>query len=178
MKKILLILILLTSILSFSQTKKKTVVSKFIINHCIDKMSNNEYYFANTKIIGANKTKTKGVIITPSLGRVNDTLKVIDITIEAIGLGICNEKSTLIIMFDDESKIVLDSWNDFNCKGTNYFKIEDYDYENLSSKKIKTIRYQNGYTFDTFTFNVVGLDKIYFNRIINNYSIREINCND
>ena len=178
MKKLLLILILLTSILSFSQTKKKTVVSKFIIEHCIDKMSDKEYYFASSKIIGANKLKTQGIIISPILNKVNDTLQVTGITVDAVRLGGCNENSTLIIMFDDESKSKLDSWNDFNCTGTNYFRIEDYDYETLASKKIKTIRYQNGYTYDSFTFNLIGLDKIYFKRIIGDHRIREINCND
>lgn len=179
MKQIIFGIFLMCNLVGFSQKKAavKNTPTFYSIHHCIDKMTDEEYYLATTKLIGANKTKTKGIAISPIFTKVQDTIKVEQILVENFGVGKCNEKSTLIIMFDDSSKLTLESSNKFNCDGDNYFDVYyDLDYKDISTKKIKTIRYTNGYTYESFTFDLTATQKTYFINVINNYKVKEINC--
>lgn len=52
----------------------------------------------------------------------------------------CVDKGTsLIIHFENNEKIILKSWNDFNCKGTSYFDLNSNNIENLKENRIKYI---------------------------------------
>lgn len=179
MKQIIFGIILMNSLAGFSQKKAtvKNIPTFYSIHHCIDKMTDKQYYLATIKLIGANKTKTKGIAISPIFNKVQDTIKVEQILVENIGISKCNEKSTLIIMFDDSSKLTLEASNKFNCDGDNYFDVYyDLDYKDLAAKKIKTIRYTNGYTYESFTFDLTLAQKTYFINVIHNYKVKEINC--
>ena len=61
MKKLFLNLVLLITVSAFSQS-----TTQFVIEHCIDKMTDKEYYFAQKKLICSNPEKTKGFTITPN----------------------------------------------------------------------------------------------------------------
>ena len=61
MKKTILSVTALLTFSAYSQT-----IKPFVIEHCVDKMTDKEYYFAEKKLICSNESKTKGFTITPS----------------------------------------------------------------------------------------------------------------
>ena len=73
------------------------------------------------------------------------------ITAQLIGLGNCVEDSEMIILFENEEKISISSWNKFNCKGNAYFSLTKKEEQMLKSLPIKTIRVRNGETYKTVT---------------------------
>jgi len=74
----------------------------------------------------------------------------------------CVENNELVILFDDDTKITLTSWNKFNCDGNAWFNLEPNEIETLSKLKIKKIKITNGSTFDSFTSAPKEKDKSYF----------------
>lgn len=171
MKKSLLSFVLLISLSVFSQTS-----NPFIIEHCIDKMSEKEYYFAEKKFIGANPEKTKGFTITPSF-KVKDGAMVNNgLNCKNVNIGNCDENDSLIFLFEDDSKITLTAWNKFNCEGKAYFDFNDEQLVLLSTKKVKAIRFTNGRTYESLTYNLKDAEKDYFVRAYSNFKIVEVDC--
>ena len=171
MKKLLMNLVLLVSLGAFSQT-----TTPFVIEHCKDKMTDIEYYFSQKSLICANIEKTKGFIIMPNFKAVNGQMINNGFLCENINIGNCDENDTLIILFEDETKITLSSWNKFNCDGNAYFKFTDEQLIELSTKKVATIRFTNGYSFDSLTVTLKEDQKNYFIRAYTNSKITEIDC--
>lgn len=133
-----------------------------IIYKSIDDMSDKVYFIPSIKMIVSNSDKTKGFSITPSI---NSDFKFSGITLKNVGIGSCNEKNELIILFEDSVKITVKSWNDFNCKATSYFEFDKEKQEKLKSKKILKIKFTNGRTFDSFSEKVNQQD--YFIQLFN-----------
>lgn len=171
MKNLLVTLVMLISLSALSQTK-----NPFKIEHCIDKMTDKEYFFSQKKLICSNPEKTKGFILIPNFKSVNDTLTVNGISCENIFIGSCDEKDSLIFMFDDETKITLASWNAFNCEGNSYYDVNEEQFAQLSTKKIKSIRFSNGYTYDSLTYSLKPTEKNYFLRAYTDNEIVEVDC--
>jgi hypothetical protein len=63
----------------------------------------------------------------------------------------CVDDNEIIVLFDDESKMTINSWNDFNCDGYGFFRLTTNQCELLSTKKIKKIRVENGQNSETMT---------------------------
>jgi hypothetical protein len=171
MKKLLLNLVLLTSLSAFSQ---KT--TPFTIEHCKDKMTDKEYYFAQKKLICANPEKTKGFTVTPNFKAENGSMVNNGFICENVNIGSCDEKDSLIILFEDQTKITLNSWNKFNCDGNAYFDFTDSELEELSTKKVSTIRFTNGYSYENLTVSLKQEQKDYFIRVYTNHKIVEVDC--
>ena len=173
MKKTILSVTALLTFSAYSQTTKP-----YVIEHCIDKMTDKEYYLASKNFIGSNTQKTQGFIITPNFRKENDKIEQSNLILENIGIGNCDEKDNLIFLFDDDTKITITSWNKFNCDGKAYFTLSEDDLEMLKSKNISAIRFVNGYSFQSLTYNLKKEEKGFFINVYSNYVIKETNCNN
>ena len=171
MKKLLLNLVLLTSLSAFSQA-----TTPFVSEHCTDKMTDKEYYFAQKKLICANPEKTKGFTIIPNFKAGSGEMINNGFICQNVNIGSCDENDSLIILFEDETKITLTSWNKFNCEGNAYFDFTDSELENLSTKKVNTIRFSNGYSYENLTITLKQDQKDYFIRAFTNNKIIEVDC--
>lgn len=171
MKKLLVALLLLISLSAFSQ---KT--NPFVIEHCKDKMTETEYYFVQKKFICSNTEKTKGFAISPNFKSNNGIVVNSGLICKNVNIGNCDENDTLIILFEDDSKITLTAWNKFNCNGNAYFNLSSNDLNELSTKKVNTIRFTNGRSYDTFTQTLNQDQKDYFVRAYTQQKIIEIDC--
>jgi hypothetical protein len=174
MKKIFLTFALIASFCAFSQNTKQP----FIINHCVDKLTDKEYYFPDSTLICANPEKSKGFTISPNFRAKKESFVQSGFICENVNIGNCDENDSLIILFEDESKITLTSWNKFNCEGNVYFGLSNEEYNQLSTKKISIIRFSNGYTHDTFTYSLKESEKDFFIQAYTNYKVVEIDCSN
>lgn len=184
---ILLCLIFANSILSFSQTQvvttangkkvvlypdgtwkyqevKKDSANKTTSSENIrilvakDKMTDKTYYKL-TKYLTFQKGE-KTLIIKPTI----DNKKYSGISIYFDNIGSCNENNTLIFLFEDSTKFELQSWNEFNCKGYSYFDLYGKAFSKLQ-KKVISIQFQNGRTYNTFTVDLDNSDQDYFMKV-------------
>jgi hypothetical protein len=171
MRKILLSAVLFAATSTMAQT-----LTPFIIEHCIDKMTDKEYYFAKKKLICSNESKTRGFTITPSFRSTGGSYINTGFMCKNVNIGTCDENDELIILFDDDSKITLTSWNKFNCEGNVYFNLSDEELAQLSTKKINSIRFMNGRSYDTLTSTLKVDQKDYFIRAYTNQKVVEIDC--
>ena len=173
MKKLLIITALFLSNLTFSQQKKQ-----FIIEHCIDKMTEREYFLTQKKLICANTQKTKGFTITPQFNLEDGNIVPNGFICKNANIGNCNEKDDLIFLFEDDTKLTLTSWNDFNCDGNAYFSFDKDDLNYLSTKKITDIRFSNGYSYESYTYTFKQAEKDYFINAYTNHKVIEIDCDN
>lgn len=173
MKKTIISALALLSITAYSQTSKP-----YVIEHCIDRMTDKEYYLPSKKLICSNLEKTKGFTINPNFKRVENNLQENGLILKNVNIGNCDENDQLIFLFDDDSKITLKSWNKFNCDGNAYFDLSNEDFNSLNSKLIKTIRFVNGFKNDTFTYNLKTIEKDFFVNVYSNHIIKEVNCDN
>lgn len=172
MKKILSITFICVFANSFSQTS-----NPFLIEHCIDKMTDNEYYMSQRKLICSNEAKTKGFTILPMFKKENGIMINNGFYVENVNIGNCDEKDNLIFLFEDDSKFNITAWNKFNCEGNSYFDITEEQLKELSTKKISMIRFINGINSDSLTYTLKNIEKDYFVRAYSNNKILEVNCN-
>jgi hypothetical protein len=171
MKKLLLNFVLLISLSAFSQT-----TTPFVIEHCKDKMTDKEYYFPEKKLICANAEKTKGFTISPNFRAKNGTLVNAGFICKNVNIGSCDENDSLIFLFEDDTKMTLTSWNKFNCEGNAYFDFNDNQLKDLSTKKVNTIRFSNGRSYESLTIALKEDQKDYFIRAFTNNKIIEVDC--
>jgi hypothetical protein len=171
MKKSLLSFVLLISLSVFSQT-----TTPFVIEHCKDKMTEKEYYFAEKKFIGANPEKTKGFTITPMFKTDKGTMINNGFACKNVNIGGCDENDTLIFLFEDDSKMTLTAWNKFNCDGNAYFDFNADQLAQLSTKKTNVIRFTNGRTHESLTYSLKDTEKDFFVRVYSNFKIVEVDC--
>jgi len=171
MKKLLLNIVLLISLSMFSQKQ-----NPFIIEHCKDKMTEVEYYFCKDRLICSNPQKTKGFVITQNFKMENGVIVNNGFTCKNVNIGNCDENDSLIFLFEDDSKVTLTAWNKFNCEGNAYFDVTDDQLKEFSLKKITTIRFTNGRTFDSYTYTLTTVQKDYLLKAYTDYKVVEIDC--
>jgi hypothetical protein len=131
-----------------------------------DDMSDKTYIYSNRDFVVSNETKTKGFRVGTYIKN-NMTFQML--TVNMVGIGSCNEKDEIIILFEDGEKITKKSWKEFNCKGEAYFNLNDDDINLLRTKEISKIRMTNGRTYDSYTGDLLEKDKRYFIQLF--YSI-------
>jgi len=169
-----LLFVLLLSIKAMSQNKTDT---SYYIQACQDKMTDKKYAFGSKSLLCTENGK-KGFKISISWQNKNDEITYSGFTVTSAGIGTCNENDELILLFEDDSKLKFTSWNKFNCEGNSYFDLYGKSLDEISSKKVKTIRFINGRTFDSYTYEVPERNQAYFiqakyaleNKIIKNTS--------
>ncbi len=133
---------LLITISSFAQLtiKEKT-----------DEMTEQTYYNVSEGLICTNKESTKGFRIDANVTTKIDKKVIDNLIVKFVGLEKCNEKNSLIILFDNGEKITLTSWNKFNCKAKGYFSLNPKTIEALKHNEISKIRVMNGRSFKSYT---------------------------
>jgi len=171
MKKTIISALVLFTFNAYSQTEKP-----FVIEHCIDKMTDKEYYFSTIKFICANSQKTQGFTITNSFKASNGKFEQNGLIVKNIGIGNCDEKDNLIFLFEDGTKINLTSWNKFNCEGKVYFDLSKNELDMLKSKKVTAIRFNNGYSYESLTYTMKKDEEGFFINVYTNNIVKEINC--
>jgi hypothetical protein len=139
-------------------------------------MTDKEYFLSTKNFVCTNTQKTQGFVITNSFKGVDGKLQQNGIILKNIGIGSCDENDELIFLFEDDSKITITSWNKFNCDGKAYFSFSDSNYDLLKSKKVKAIRFKNGYSYESLTYSLTKEEQSFFVNVYSNNVIKEINC--
>jgi hypothetical protein len=143
MKNFLLLSLLFIGLNVFAQDNVKMLYYK-------DIMTDKEYIYTNEKVLCFEGEK-KGFIVNPRFEFKKGIFSYHGITVKSVGIGSCVENDDLIILFEDNTKVSLKSWNNFNCDSSSYFDLNANQLNNLT-KRIKAIRFQNGRTFESLTF--------------------------
>ena len=173
MKKTILLATALLSFSAYSQTTKP-----YVIEHCIDKMTDREYFLSSKNFVGANAQKTEGFAITPAFKNLDGKMVQNGLIIKNIGIGNCDEKDDLIFLFVDDTKIQITSWNKFNCEGRAYFNLTDSELDLLKTKNISAIRFNNGYTNNSLTYSLKKEEQGFFINVYTNNEVKEIKCDN
>jgi len=159
MKKVKTTLFLLAAyLLSTSLTAQSDSV---FISKQSDDMEDKSYYYPSRKIICVAADKKKGFSCMASVDENKSNLQCGGLTVKMINIGSCCEKNELIFLFEDDSKITVYSWNDFNCKGNAWFNLTSSEEKKLASLRLKKIKIKNGSTFDSYTHEMQE-DQDYF----------------
>lgn len=143
MKRIILGALLLLSTLGFSQNTLK-------LNYQKDVMDGKEYISISKSLLCSDDGK-KGFFIEPFFKINNGVISYTNTYVKSAGIGSCMEGDELIVLFEDETKLILNSWQSFNCKGTSYFDLKGTELSNLN-KRVKAIRLTNGRTYESYTY--------------------------
>jgi hypothetical protein len=173
MKKTILLVSALFTFGAYSQTTKQ-----FVIEHCVDKMTDKEYYFSTKKFICANSQKTQGFTITNSFKPLNGNMVQNGLIVKNVGIGNCDENDEMIFLFEDGTKITITSWNKFNCEGKVYFDLSNNELDMLKSKNVTAIRFKNGYSSDSLTYSLKKEEQGFFINVYTNNIIKEVNCDN
>tara|TARA_R110000868_G_scaffold131960_3_gene342352 strand:- start:116 stop:634 length:519 start_codon:yes stop_codon:yes gene_type:complete len=159
MKKTIMVIALMISANVYAQKEYK-------IKLCKDAMTDKEYAFGSKYILCTSSDNKKGFSVSVSWNIVNGEVTYSGLIVKSIGIGTCNEKDKLIILFDDGTKYSSISWNDFNCDGNSYFDLQRADYETICHGSMSAIRFTNGRSFDDLTYTLTT-DKDYFIQVKN-----------
>jgi hypothetical protein len=160
-----LLLLLICPIISFAQKSDTTAEKKkllpYYIETCTDKMTDKSYAFGSKSLLCSEDGK-KGFIVSISLNFKDGEVTYRGLNVTSAGIGSCVEKSTLIFLFEDDTKVQVAAWNDFNCEGKNYMDWQGKSFDKITIKKVKALRFQNGRTYDSFTYNLTDKEQSYF----------------
>ena len=173
MKKTIFLVSALITLNAYSQTTKP-----YLIEHCIDKMTDREYFLSSKNFVGTNLQKTQGFVITPSFKSDEGKMVQNGFILKNIGIGNCDENDILIFLFEDDTKLQITSWNKFNCEGKAYFNLTESDLDLLKAKNITAIRFNNGYTSNSLTYNMKKEEQGFFINVYTNNVITEIKCDN
>ena len=164
MKKIIFISLLAITFSTNAQvsyTAKKMPDSLVVLKFTND-MTDKTYYFTSSDIVCNNEAKTRGFSLSCFI---EGDFTIGDLKVDMLNIGNCVEKNEMIIMFEDGTKITLVSWNEFNCKGNAWFRVNGKLKTQLATKKIKKIQITNGRSYESFTQELEVADMDYFIRL-------------
>ena len=142
MKNLLLVIITLSSLNTFSQTESESTM----ICQSIDEFTDKKTVMGNSSVIlykDGGDMKSEGMIVDLFLSsEKNGKIKKSSLYVKVVGIEGCVDKgSTLDVIFENGEKTQLVSWKKFNCDGINYFTITK---ENLfKNNNIKGVKYTN-----------------------------------
>lgn len=141
MKTLNLIIALLLSTMITAQTDSVFIQKQF------DDVALTTYYLSSYELIVTNDKKTGAVLDA----YIDPNFAFSMLTCKLVNLGTCAENVELIIVFENEDRIKVESWNSFNCEGDAYFFLNKSDIDKLSTLTISKIRITNKYTYDSVT---------------------------
>jgi hypothetical protein len=178
MRNLTLSLLLLIPSFIFAQqktdtTKESKKIIPYYIETCTDKMTDKSYAFGSKSLLCSDDGK-KGFIISVSWNNKGGEVTYGGLSVKSVGIGSCVENSTLILLFEDDTKEQIGAWNKFNCEGNSYMDWQGKSYDKIFGKKVKSIRFQNGRTFDSYTYNLNGKEKDYFVEVASALSEKRI----
>ena len=145
----------LVSAVSFGQNLDSVYVIKEI-----DSMNGKTYVYGNRNFICADDNEKIGFKISAYIN--SDKLSFSMITAIMSGIGSCNENDEIIVLFENGAKITKRSFNEFNCEGKAYFRMNEEEIQLLRTQTLSKIRMSNGRSYDSYTGNVNQKDKRYF----------------
>jgi hypothetical protein len=148
----------LVTIVSFGQTDSVYVIKE------TDAMDGKVIAYSSRDFICANDAGKIGFRVSAHINFRD--IKFSMITATMVGIGSCNEKDEMIILFENGEKIIKTSWKEFNCEGGTYFDMNDDDIQLLRTQPISKIRMTNGRTYDSYTGDVKKKDKRYFIQVL------------
>jgi hypothetical protein len=151
-------LVLLASIVVSFTTNAQT-----IYGDCTD-LSGKCTYYTTENVIVTNAEKKKGFTFNPMIDMKNGQLVCSGIMAEMVNIGSCCEKNTLIILLEDGSKLMLKSWNKFNCEGNAWFFLTKDEIQLLREHKMVKAQMQNGYSYESFQNDIPLKNQEYFFR--------------
>ncbi len=154
MKKIILILTMLISLISFSQTTDSIYVMKET-----DSMNDKTYFYPNKAFVIKNETGKIGFRVSV---HIDGDLSFSMITVTMVGIGSCNENDEIIILLENGTKITKKSWAEFNCDGKAYFNLDESEITLIKTSPISKIRLTNGRTYESYTGDIKPSDKRWF----------------
>jgi hypothetical protein len=165
-KTIMIIGMSCMAFMGISQTKKTTskdVDSVYIIKS-VDDMSDKVYHFPTFKIPLIDKVENQGLGISAFIDEkeYDNSIYIKDLDVKSINVGGCVEKSEMIFLFEDGTKINFLSWNKFNCDGNSWFEISETNADVLATKELIKVKFINGRGYDSFTMEVPKNRRRYF----------------
>ncbi len=149
----------ITILLAFSVN---TIAQDLHVRKHVDDMTDEVHYIASKNLICASETKDIGFALEFNYeGKSDDTIKINGIFAKIVGMS-CVENVTLLFLFDDGTKLKLQSYFEFNCDGSAWFRLNNSASKKLYTKTIKKIRLTNGRNSNSHTHTIEGDDKSYF----------------
>ena len=146
MKKLHTLLLLLT--LSTAAAAQITIEKE--VDYMTDKVS----YEASERFYVADNERTSGFAIDVVIDIENEKLYSKGLIVTTADLGGCNEDNDLIILFTDGSRMNLKSFSKFNCDEVAFFYLDLQQEAYIATKRIKKMRFRNGYSYETYTAEV------------------------
>jgi hypothetical protein len=166
MRSTILTLLLIFPSVFFAQQKSDTTAEKkktlpYYIETCIDKMTDKPN--ANgSKYLMCTDGKEKAFAVSFIWTYNGEEVSYFGINVFSQGIGNCVENSKLFLLFEDDTKLQLTAWNEFNCDGSSFMDWKGKQFDKIVSQKVKTIRFQNGRTYDSFTYDLSPDEQSFF----------------
>lgn len=150
MKKILLVIIILFSLNTFSQTEENKIEEKksesTIICQTVDEFSDEKSVNGIGSVVwyeDGGDMKSEGMNVMLFLSEKKGKIELSTLYVKVVGIKGCVDiGSTLDIIFENGSKTQLVNWKKFNCEGKNYFEIKGKE-DLFKSSNINAIKYTN-----------------------------------
>ncbi len=149
MKKILLVIIILFSLNTFSQTEENKIEEKksesTIICQTVDEFSDKKSVIVDSVVLyeDGGDMKSEGMNVMLFLSEKKGKIELSTLYVKVVGIKGCVDiGSTLDIIFENGSKTQLVNWKKFNCEGKNYFEIKGKE-DLFKSSNINAIKYTN-----------------------------------
>lgn len=143
MKKVILVLTVIATALNVNAQGE--------IKKQVDEMTDKVSYSIEDQLLLLDNAEDKGFVIDPYIKKVKNKLIVYNLIVQTAGLESCNEDNTLIFLFENGDKLLMKSWNKFNCKSVAYFDVTPEMKKKLSTNTIEKIRFTNGYSHKYYT---------------------------
>ena len=152
MKKLFSLLTLMIFSISFAQDSSSLIC--FEVDEFTDKKSlraGTEIYYTD-----GGDMNTEGILMMASVRegtkKKENAIRRFSIIASVYGMKGCVDKgSTLDVIFEDGTKTQLVNWNDFDCKGTNYFDLSESQMQMFKKSPIKAMRYTNKRSYASIT---------------------------
>lgn len=167
MKKLFLIACLIISSTAFSQN--------YIVNFCEDKIEKKTFYSSKEKIYVKSSDGKSAFLVSLYFEKKDNKVICTGLTVKSVVGSSCVENSNLHLVLENDDVITLTAWNKFNCESISYFDFSDEQIKKLSESEVKTLRFKNGYDFQTLTGFEKGKETIFI-RAFNNIVLNFVNC--
>lgn len=128
-----------------------------------DDMKGIAYYTPNRAMGIINIETKQSIKIQPYL---NNDGSIKTLYVKTSNIGTCNEKNELILLLENEYRVISKSWKSFNCDGESYFNITEKDLQMLRISPVYKIRFTNGRSYESYTDNIPDKNKRYFIQLL------------
>jgi hypothetical protein len=165
------IILFVTALFSFSSAVICQSSLPDSITYTKDVMTDKEFLMFSSSLLCSEDGKT-GFRIDVGVELKGTKAQYNGLIVKSAGVGTCCENNELIILFEDDTKVSMKSWNAFNCEGNSWFDLQKKQFNTFNSKKLKAIRLVNGRTYENYTYQVKPDEAEFFIRcaeLISNY---------